>query len=111
MKFYFLLDGDIIRDAITFPHPGYTEAELDLAHLPAGINAGYYRWDGESFVLDQALKDEADKANRPDDYVELESRLAAAEARNDQLAEESNANQLALMELHTMLLSVMPNAD
>ncbi|MNP85002.1 hypothetical protein D3C76_1845500 [compost metagenome] len=48
-----------------------------------------------------------DKASRPADYVELERRLAASEARNEQLAAESNANQLALMELHMLVLSVV----
>ncbi|KAA8747104.1 hypothetical protein [Paenibacillus sp. UASWS1643] len=56
MKFYFQLDGDIIRDAITYPHEGYTEVELDMTHLPAGINAGYYRWNGTAFEIDESLK-------------------------------------------------------
>lgn len=55
-KFYFQLDGDIIRDAITYPHEGYTEVELDMTHLPAGINAGYYRWTGTTFEIDESLK-------------------------------------------------------
>lgn len=38
----------------------------------------------------------------------LESRLAAAEEKNASLAEENTMNQLALMELHAMLLSLMP---
>ncbi|CAM3358750.1 hypothetical protein HP548_02905 [Paenibacillus taichungensis] len=109
MKFYFQLDGNVIRDAITYPYDGYTEVELDATHLPAGINAGYYRLQDGALVLDQALKDKVDKASRPADYVELEQRLAASEAQNKQLAEESNANQLALMELHMLVLSVLPN--
>ncbi|WP_339182898.1 hypothetical protein [Paenibacillus sp. FSL R5-0701] len=55
-KFYFQLDGNIIRDAITYPHEGYTEVELDMTHLPAGINAGYYRWNGTNFEIDESLK-------------------------------------------------------
>ncbi|MGE6576262.1 hypothetical protein ACQKFM_15200 [Paenibacillus xylanexedens] len=106
-KFYFQLDGNIIRDALEFLHEGYTEVELDTTHLPAGINAGYYRLQDGVPVLDPALKDEVDKASRPVDYVELERRLAASEARNEQLAAESNANQLALMELHMLVLSVV----
>nr|WP_154957426.1 hypothetical protein [Paenibacillus xylanexedens] len=109
MRFYLQLDGDIIRDAITYPYDGYTEVDLDTTHLPAGINAGYYRLQDGVPVLDQALKDEVDKASGPADYAELEQRLAAAEAENKKLAEESNANQLALMELHMMLLSVLPD--
>lgn len=108
-KFYFKLDNDIIRDVIEFPYQGYTEVEVNLVYLPVGVNAGYYRLQDGLPVLDQALKDEADKASRPADYVDLEQRLAAAEAENKKLAEESNANQLALMELHLMLLSVLPD--
>ncbi|MGP3788156.1 hypothetical protein [Paenibacillus sp. 1A_MP2] len=80
-KFYFQLDGDIIRDAITYPYEGYTEVELDTTYLPAGINAGYYRLQDGVPVLDQALKDEVDKASRPVDYVELEQRLTAAQGQ------------------------------
>ncbi|WDQ31518.1 hypothetical protein PTQ21_24445 [Paenibacillus marchantiae] len=76
-KFYFQLDGDIIRDVITYQHEGYTEAELENTFLPVGINAGYYRLKDGVPVLDQALKEEADHASRPADYVELERRLAA----------------------------------
>ncbi|WFR64317.1 hypothetical protein P9222_09160 [Paenibacillus amylolyticus] len=107
-KFYLQLDGDIIRDVITYPYNGYTEVTTESDLLPIGVNAGYYRWQG-SFQLDQALKDEAEKASRPADYVELEQRLTASEARNEQLAAESNANQLALMELHMLVLSVLPD--
>lgn len=57
MKFYFQLESDnIIRDAITYPHEGYTEVELNMTHLPAGINAGYYRWTGTTFEIVDELK-------------------------------------------------------
>ena len=36
--FYLALDGDIIVDAIEYPHDGYIEVELPATHLPAGIN-------------------------------------------------------------------------
>lgn len=36
----------------------------------------------------------------------LKERLAAAESRNEQLAEESTINQFALMELHMMILEL-----
>ncbi|WP_339241418.1 hypothetical protein MKX40_10675 [Paenibacillus sp. FSL R5-0517] len=108
MLFYLQLDGDIIRDVIQYEHEGYQPAELSTP-LPIGINAGYYRLQDGVPVLDQALKDEADKASRPADYVELERRLAESESRNEQLAAESNANQLALMELHMLVLSVLPD--
>lgn len=55
-KFYFQLDSDIIRDAVTYPTEGYTEVELDMTHLPAGINAGYYRWQGTYFYIDESLR-------------------------------------------------------
>jgi hypothetical protein len=54
-KFYFKLDGDIITDAIEYQVDGYTEVELDQTHLPAGINAGYYRWTGTAYEKDDAL--------------------------------------------------------
>jgi hypothetical protein len=54
-KFYFKLDGDIITDAIDYAVEGYTEVELDQTHLPAGINAGYYRWTGTAYEKDDAL--------------------------------------------------------
>ena len=54
-KFYFLLDGDIITDAIEYEVEGYTEVELEQTHLPAGINAGYYRWTGTAYEKDEAL--------------------------------------------------------
>ncbi|UPK45775.1 hypothetical protein [Paenibacillus pabuli] len=110
MKFYIKLDGDIIRDIIEYPYQGYQEVEIPTP-LPIGINGGYYRWQDGQAVLDQALKDEVDKASRPIEYVELEQRLAASEAETAQLKVESNANQLALMELHMMLLSVLPDED
>lgn len=57
MKFYLKLDNEnIIRDAITYPHAGYTEVEINMTQLPAGINAGYYRWTGTMFEIDETLK-------------------------------------------------------
>jgi hypothetical protein len=54
-KFYFLLDDDIITDAIDYAVEGYTEVELNQTHLPAGINAGYYRWTGTAYEKDETL--------------------------------------------------------
>jgi hypothetical protein len=112
MSFYIQVEAQtqIIRDIIEFPYDGYHEVEIPTP-LPIGINGGYYRWQDGQAVLDQALKDEVDKASRPIEYVELEQRLAASEAETAQLKVESNANQLALMELHMMLLSVLPDED
>jgi len=56
-KFYFQLDGDIITDVIEYPHGNYVEVELDQTHLPSGINAGYYRLNGNIYTLDEELKD------------------------------------------------------
>ncbi len=42
----------------------------------------------------------------PSEVDLLKERLAAAEARNEQLAEESTINQFALMELHMMILEM-----
>jgi hypothetical protein len=47
---------------------------------------------------------------KPEEASELDllkQRLAESEAENKRLAEESNANQLALMELHMLVLSVV----
>lgn len=56
---YFLLDGDIIRDAIQYEVDGYTRVELDVEFLPAGINGGWYRWDGIQYIFDQELYETA----------------------------------------------------
>lgn len=58
--FYFKLDDDIIRDVIEYEHEGYTQVELPMTHLPAGINAGHYRWDGNTYTVDTALKREVE---------------------------------------------------
>ena len=54
-KFYFLLDGDIITDAIDYQVGGYVEVELNQTHLPAGINGGYYRFNGTNYAKDETL--------------------------------------------------------
>ncbi|WP_339166099.1 hypothetical protein MKX75_16870 [Paenibacillus sp. FSL R5-0341] len=107
-KFYLQLDGDIIRDVITYPHKGYTEVELEKTFLPTGINAGYYRLQDGVPVLDQVLKDEADKASRPADYVELEQRLTAAQS---QLAQENAELRQAVSELSLVLAAVMGGGE
>ncbi|NUU74038.1 hypothetical protein [Paenibacillus xylanilyticus] len=38
----------------------------------------------------------------------LKQQLSEANSRNEKLAEESTLNQIALMELHAMMLSLMP---
>ncbi|CAI6082011.1 hypothetical protein PAECIP112173_03401 [Paenibacillus sp. JJ-100] len=58
--------------------------------------------------LGQVEIDELTKS-QPAELTEIDMlklRLADSEAENKRLAKESNANQIALMELHTMLLSM-----
>lgn len=59
-KFYFKLQGDIIVDVIEYPYENYIEVELQETHLPAGINAGYYRLNGSVYSIDPVLKAESD---------------------------------------------------
>ncbi|WP_145146403.1 hypothetical protein [Paenibacillus xylanexedens] len=40
---------------------------------------------------------------------DLKQRLAESDVRNEKLAEENTLNQLALMELHALLLSTLPD--
>ncbi|WP_178023013.1 hypothetical protein [uncultured Paenibacillus sp.] len=56
--FYFLLDGDIVRDVIEYPHDGYVKVTLQEAELPPGVNAGYYRLQDGFLILDESLKSE-----------------------------------------------------
>ena len=55
--YYFKLNGDIIFDAIDYAFNGYIEVQLPDERLPVGINGGWYRWNGEMYVFDQALYD------------------------------------------------------
>ncbi|SHI63440.1 hypothetical protein [Lutispora thermophila] len=62
MTFYLKIDeNNIIRDAIEYPFEGYTEVHLEETHLPAGINGGWYRWNGATYELDEELKRQADE--------------------------------------------------
>lgn len=74
--FYIRLDqAGIIRDILEFPHEGYIEVQMQ-APLPAGINGGWYRWDGEKPVEVPELKpvDPEDMRQR---LADLEEALAA----------------------------------
>jgi hypothetical protein len=55
-KFYFQLNGDIIIDAINYPHGDYVEVELEEDQLPAGINSGCYRLIDGEYILDEELE-------------------------------------------------------
>lgn len=56
-------------------------------------------------VIEELTKPQPEE---PSELDLLKQRLAESEAENKRLAEESNANQLALMELHKLVLSVVP---
>ncbi len=63
-KYYLKLDGDIIIDVIEYEYEGYIEVELPVTQFPAGINSGFYRWKGESYIIDEALKTAIDNAQK-----------------------------------------------
>lgn len=103
MKFWIQVDGNkIIRDCIEFKYDGYIEADLPTP-LPIGLFAGYYRWQNGSIVLDQTLKDEVDKQNRPYGYDELQQENTELKLAIAELAESNESDkvdmQLALAEL------------
>ncbi|OMF00292.1 hypothetical protein BK124_11595 [Paenibacillus amylolyticus] len=79
MKFYIKLDGDIIRDIIEYEYVGYTEVDIPTP-LPIGINAGYYRWQNGTAVLDESLKSDSEQGTPVEGLTELEQRVSATEA-------------------------------
>jgi hypothetical protein len=56
-SYWFRLDGDIIVDAIEYEHHELIHVILPNEQLPAGINGGWYRWDGTTYHFDQTLYD------------------------------------------------------
>ena len=83
MKHYFQVQDSIITDAVQYPVEGYIEAELSETHLPAGINGGWYRWDGANYTFDEALKQIGDaegthieKLRADVDYIAMETGVA-----------------------------------
>lgn len=58
--FYFLLDGDIIKDVVEYQVTGYVLVTIQDS-LPPGVNAGYYRLVDGFITLDEALKEQIDK--------------------------------------------------
>ena len=58
MKTWYLkLDvNNVIVDAIEYPFEGYIEVQLTDTQLPAGINGGWYTWNGTDYVENLALK-------------------------------------------------------
>ena len=50
-KFYFKLnDENIINDVVEYPYEGYQEFELDMTHLPAGVNGGWWKLENDVLV-------------------------------------------------------------
>lgn len=69
-------DG-VVTDVITYPYGNYAEVEHDLP-LPDGCIGGWYRWDGTTFVFDQALYDSIHSEEQPSqdpDPSEMEEAL------------------------------------
>ena len=55
-KWYLKLDvNNVILDAIEYPFEGYVEVQLPDTQLPAGINGGWYKWNGTSYIKDDIL--------------------------------------------------------
>lgn len=60
-QFYIQLDSNnIIRDVITYPYNNYVQVDIPVP-LTAGINGGWYRWDGERPVYDRVLFEQANE--------------------------------------------------
>ena len=74
--FYFLLNGDIIVDAIEYPVDGYVKVSMNQTHLPPGINAGYYRLQNDEYLLDEELKAQIDEKSTVPGVDRLEQTLA-----------------------------------
>jgi hypothetical protein len=66
MKTWYLkLDvNNIILDAIEYPFEGYIEVQLSDTQLPAGINGGWYTWNGAAYVEDLSKKPVAQPTNQ-----------------------------------------------
>lgn len=78
MKLYIQVREDgVVTDVITYPHGDYAEIEHELP-LPDGCIGGWHRWDGTTFLFDQALYDaihgEGQTSQEPDP-AEMEEAL------------------------------------
>ena len=57
MKLYIQVrEDDVVTDVITYPYGNYMEIEHEVP-LPDGVLGGWHKWDGTTFVFDQALYD------------------------------------------------------
>lgn len=65
-KFYLKVQSDgIITDAISFPHDGYTEVEVD--ELPIGVNGGWFKLEDGNIIEYPALKPKDELQQQIDD--------------------------------------------
>lgn len=88
MKYYFKVDeNDIIQDVITFAHEGYKEVDTEKDELPVGINAGYYKLNGNTLEIVSELKESIEKAANPEsaDIQQLKTEVALMQAALDDL--------------------------
>ena len=57
MKWYLQLNQDnVITDVVDYAYAGYIEVELPDTHLPAGINGGWFTWNGTTYIEDLTKK-------------------------------------------------------
>ena len=50
-KFYFKVnDENLIEDVVEYSYEGYQEVELDMTHLPAGVNGGWWKLENDVLV-------------------------------------------------------------
>lgn len=100
MKFYIKLDKHhVVRDVLTYQYEGFEEIEYDDHVLPRNILAGYYKWNGMDFVVDEQLKEEIIRENGG--YLEEENaalKIALAELA-ESLELERQSTRIALAEL------------
>lgn len=100
MKVYIKLDKHgVVRDVLTYPYEGFEEVEYDDHVLPRNISAGYYKWTGTDFIVDEQLKEEVVRENGG--YLEEENaalKIAMAELA-ESLELERQSTRIALAEL------------
>lgn len=106
--FYFLLDGDIIRDVIEYHADGYVKVTLKESELPPGVNAGYYRLQDGFLILDESLKEGIEDPPETEvsdvtvlgrEHVKLELALLELKRQVATLNFEMNKKKLEIAEL------------
>ncbi|MCK6077908.1 hypothetical protein [Paenibacillus silvae] len=124
------VEDELVGDAFSGVVPLYAESELTISGYLIGVPVpeGLFQpkfnvtaWEEDQAEARATLpelwteglsKEKIEALTRsqveePNELEMLKQRLAESEVENKRLAEESNANQLALMELHTLLLSIV----